>query len=43
MQIMLEFSTEDGQFQVFYILWLVLMSDVKYIFNQIEPLNPLMD
>ena len=35
MWIMLEFSTEDGQFQVLFILSLALLSDVKYIFNQL--------
>ena len=34
-QIMLELSTEDGQFRVLYILCLVLLSDGKYRFDQI--------
>ena len=35
MRIMLELSTEDGQFQVLYILCLMLLYAGKYIFNQI--------
>ena len=40
---MLEFSTEDGQFQVLFILLLVLPSDGKCRFNQIYPMTPLVD
>ena len=43
MQIMLEFSTEEGQFHVLYILCLVFLSAVNYRFNQIQHLNPLID
>ena len=40
---MLEFSTEGSPFQVFFIIFLVLLSDGNYIFNQIQPLTPLVD
>ena len=43
MRIMPELSTEDGQLQVLFILFLVFMSAGKYIFNQPQPLTPLMD
>ena len=43
MRIILEFSAEDGQFQVFLILSFVLLSSGKYRFNQVYPLTPLMD
>ena len=43
MQIIPEFSTEYGQFQVLYILYLVLLSDGKYRFNQIYNLTPRME
>ena len=43
MRIMLELSTEDGQFRVLLILSLALLSDINYTFKQIQPLNPLMD
>ena len=43
MRIMLEFSTEDGQFQVLYILCLVLLSPGNYILNQLYNLTPLME
>ena len=43
MQIMLEFSTEDGQFQVLFILCLVLLSSGKYRFNQVYPLTKLVE
>ena len=33
--------TKDGRIQVLFILFLVLMSDVKYKFNQLCPLTPL--
>ena len=42
-RIMLELSTEDGHFQLFFILCLVLLSSRNYIFNQIYPLNPIME
>ena len=42
MWIMIELSTEDGQFQVLFILCLVLLSSGKYISNQLQTLNPLM-
>ena len=35
MQIMIEISTEDGQFQVLYILWLVLLYAENYRFKPI--------
>ena len=35
MRIMIELSTKDGQFQLFFILYLVFLSDGKYILNQI--------
>ena len=40
--IILEFLTEDGRFQVLFFLFLVLLSAVKYRFNQLWPMNPLM-
>ena len=40
---MLELSTEDGQFQLLCMLSLALLSDVEYIFNQLYPLNPIME
>ena len=43
MRIMIEFSTEDGQFQVLFILLLVLLSSGKYRFNQIYTMNTLME
>ena len=43
MCIVLELSTEDGQFQVLYILCLVFLSAGKYIFNQLQHLTSLMD
>ena len=43
MQIILELSTEEGQFQVLFILFLVFLSVGKYIFKQIYPLTPLME
>ena len=43
MQIILEFSTEDGQFQLLFILSLTFLPNVKYKFNQIQPLNSLME
>ena len=43
MRIMIEFSTEDGQFQVLFMLSLVFISDWKYIFNHLWPLTPLVD
>ena len=43
MQIVLEFSTEDGQFRVLYILCLVLLYAGNYIFNQIQQFTPLME
>ena len=42
-QIMLESLTEDGQFQVLFTLYLMLLSAGKYRFNQIQPMTPLMD
>ena len=35
MRIMTEFSTEDGQYRVLYIICLVLLSAGKYRFNQL--------
>ena len=43
MFIMLEFLTEDGLFQILFILFLDLMFVLKYRFNQIWTLTPLMD
>ena len=43
MRINLEISTENGQFQLFVIICLVLLYDVNYRFNQLYPLTPLMD
>ena len=43
MWIILAFSTEDSQFQVLFILSLELMYAVKYRFNQLQPLTPLME
>ena len=34
-RIMLEFLTEDGQFQILLILFLVFQFDINYIFNQL--------
>ena len=42
-RIMLEFWIEDGQFQVLFILSLALISIVKYRFNQLWTLTPLME
>ena len=43
MQIMLEFSTEEGWIQVLFILFLALLSSERYIFNQMWNLTPLME
>ena len=43
MGIVLEFSTEDGQFQVLFTLCLLLLSTVNYRFNQLYNLNLLME
>ena len=43
MRIMLELSIDDGHFQVFLILCLLLLSSGKYRFNQLYPLTPLID
>ena len=43
MQTIPEFSTEDGQFRVLSILYLVLLSAGKYRFSQIQHLTPLTD
>ena len=39
MKIMIELSTEDVQFQVFFVLCLVFLSAVKYRFDQLYPLT----
>ena len=41
MHIMLELSTEDGQFKVLLILCLVLLSAEKYILKKLYPMTPL--
>ena len=41
MRIMIKLSLEESQFQVLFILSLVLLSSGKYRFNQIYPLTPL--
>ena len=43
MLIMIEFSTEASQFQSLFILSLVFLSHVKYRFNQLQSLNPLVE
>ena len=43
MRIIPELSIEDGQYQVLYILCLVLLSSGKYRFNQLYNLTPLME
>ena len=43
MRIITEFSTEDSQFKVLFILYLVFLSTVNYRLNQSQPLNRLMD
>ena len=43
MWIVLELSTEDGHFQVFIIICLVLLSAENYIFNQLYTMTSLMD
>ena len=43
MSIILELSTEEGHFQVLSILCLLLIYTVKYIFNHLWHMTPLMD
>ena len=43
MHIIPEFSTEDGQFRVLSIIYLVFISSGKYRFSQLQHLIPLMD
>ena len=42
-RIVIEFSTEYGQFWVLFILSLVLLSSLNFRFNQLYPLTPLME
>ena len=43
MRIMLELLTEGGHFNALFIILLAFLSARNYIFNQLWPLNTLMD
>ena len=43
MRIMLELLTEDVRFQLLFILFLLFLYSVKYRFNQMCPMNTLVE